>query len=183
MTTRTQWIVVGAALLVLATLLGAGIAFNSDLKPVTVASKAPDFRALDLATGDTVTLADYKGEVVLLNIWATWCAPCRAEMPSLERLHQEMKDRGLHIVAVSIDNDRDAVTDFVKEFGLTFQILHDPTGRIETTYQTTGVPESFIIDRHGIIVKKLLSAVEWDQPEQKLIWDRLLSERNDVPGT
>lgn len=176
MTSRIQWIVVGGALTVLGGLLGAGLAFNSDLRPVGVGSEAPDFTGVNIATGDTVGLDHYRGDVVLLNIWATWCPPCRAEMPSLERLHRDLGTRGLRIVAVSIDHaDQKIVSDFVQEVGITFDILHDRKGRVETIYQTTGVPESFVIDRHGVIVKKEIGAIEWDHPSRKVLLEWLLS--------
>jgi peroxiredoxin len=182
MTNRGQWIAVGAVLVAVAGLLGAGLALSGDLAPVSVGAKAPVFRALDLATGDTVGLADYSGDVVLLNIWATWCGPCEQEMPSMERLHQELAPEGLKIVAVSIDDgDPDNVRRWLTDRNLTFQVLLDRTGGIQRIYQTTGVPESFVIDRHGVIVKKTF-ATEWDHPTQKALFRRLLADRNGARG-
>jgi cytochrome c biogenesis protein CcmG/thiol:disulfide interchange protein DsbE len=93
--------------------------------------------------------------VVLLNIWATWCPPCVEEMPSMEKLHQELKDDGFEILAVSIDvSGAKAVIPFMKKHKLSFPALTDTKGAIKSLYQTTGVPESFIIDKDGIIVEK-----------------------------
>jgi len=144
-------------------------------------TEAPEFTATTLA-GDTAHLGDYRGRIVLLNIWATWCSPCREEMPSMERLYQRLRERGVpfEVVAVSIDaraGEKDAsgkvggdLAAFVEEFGLTFTVLHDPTGRIQRTYQTTGVPESFLIAREGTIYRRLVGAVEWDTAE----WERTI---------
>jgi peroxiredoxin len=137
---------------------------------------APEFTATSLS-GDTMRLADFRGRVVLLNIWATWCAPCREEMPSMERLYRRLQERGVpfEVVAVSIDartGDKDVAGNvggdlaaFVEAFELTFTVLHDPSGRIQRTYQTTGVPESFLIAREGTVYRRLVGAVEWDTPE------------------
>ena len=123
-------------------------------------------------------LADYRGKVVLLNVWATWCPPCRIEMPSMERLHKTLAGTDFRIVAVSVDEDDSTVVNaFVRELGLTFDILHDQTGAIQGIYQTTGVPESFVIDRDGVIVKKVIGAVEWDGPVNEALIRRLLDAR------
>jgi peroxiredoxin len=171
---------VGAVLVTVGGVLGAGLALSGDLAPVSIGSKAPGFRVPDLVTGDTVGLADYSGEVVLLNVWATWCAPCEQEMPSMERLHRELGPEGLKIVAVSIDDaDADGVRRWLADRQLTFRVLWNRSGNIQRTYQTTGVPESFVIDRHGIIVKKVIGATEWDHPTQKGLFRRLLADRSD----
>jgi len=183
MTKRGQWFAVGAVLLAIGGLLGAGLALSGDLAPVSVGSEAPDFRAVDLATGDSAGLAEYQGEVVLLNIWATWCAPCEQEMPSMERLHQELGAQGIKVVAVSVDEgDAEGVRRWAAERQLSFRILQDRTRGIERIYQTTGVPESFVIDSHGVIVKKVIGAAEWDHPAQKALFRRLLAERDRVKG-
>ena len=125
---------------------------------------APNFTLPDL-DGKMINLADYKGKVVLLNIWATWCAPCVKEMPSMEKLYQELKDEGLEILAVSIDETgSEAVRPFMEKHKLNFPALTDTEGKTKTLYQTTGVPESFIIDRDGIIVEKIIGPREWATP-------------------
>jgi len=162
---RRRW---GVLLGVAATLV-FGVALVIKILPqidlVGVGSKAPDFRALDLDTAKPVSLADYRGKVLLVNIWATWCEPCRAEMPAIERLHHLVTDTAFRIVSVSVDKaDSGTVTAFARQFGLTFPILQDASGRIQDEYQTTGVPESFVVDRQGVIVKKVIGAAEWDGP-------------------
>ena len=177
MTVRQQWIVVAAVV----ALLGGGLfaavrLFADDLFPVTVGSRAPDFRARDLATLRVKTLADYKGQVVLLNVWATWCPPCIVEMPSMEALYKEYGPQGLRIVAVSIDDyvSEDSIRAFAKGLGLTFEILHDPTHAIERAYQTTGYPESFVISRDGTIRKKWISAANWNSAGNRALVAELL---------
>jgi peroxiredoxin len=145
---------------------------------VGVGSRAPEFEAVDLRTGRPARLGDYRGQVLLLNIWATWCQPCRVEMPSMERLARRLAATDFRILAVSVDEgDSTVVNAFVKELGLTFDVLHDRSGRIQRVYQTTGVPESFVINRQGIIVKKVIGAAEWDSPVNDVLIRRLLDER------
>lgn len=160
---KGQWIAVGVIVAVLAGALTMGVLIQGDIQRVEVGAQAPGFTATDLASGEIVSLADYQGEVVLLNLWATWCAPCRVEMPSMQRLYEALASEGLKIVAVSVDaGNPDAVKEFSQELSLTFDILHDETMEIETTYQTTGLPESFIIDRSGAIVHWEIGPEQWD---------------------
>src|SRR6185436_13714307 len=124
----------------------------------------PAFSAQRL-DGKPAALADYDGKVILLNVWATWCVPCRAEMPSMERLQHEFAGSDFRVVAVSVDQDGpDVVQKFARELGLSFDILHDRAGEIQRTYRTSGVPESWVVDRHGMVVKKVIGAVQWDSP-------------------
>lgn len=165
------------ALLAAGTVLGVKLA--PQIFPVEVGSRAPDFSATDLSTGRTRTIADYRGQVVLLNVWATWCAPCRLEMPSMERLHRELGPRGLKVVAISIDEGgAERVREFAAQLDLSFEILHDPSRAIERVYQTTGVPESFVLSREGLIMKKVIGAAEWDSAVNRDLILRLLARRN-----
>jgi len=139
--------------------------FDLSGKPVLDKSvSAPNFTLPDL-DGNMVSLSDYKGKVVLLNIWATWCPPCVEEMPSMEKLYQELKDEGFEILAVSVDvSGAKEVIPFMKKHKLSFPALTDTKGDIKSLYQTTGVPESFIIDRNGIIVEKVIGPRDWATP-------------------
>jgi peroxiredoxin len=180
MTARQQWTIVGIIILVLGGALFAASRLLSDqLYPVSVGSKAPPFHAVTVdSVPRTQTLADYKGQVVLLNIWGTFCLPCRDEMPAIEKLHQAMAPQGLKIVAVSMDDPgfENKIRAFVKEFGLTFQILYDPSGKITNDYQTTGVPETFIIARDGVIRKKVIGAADWNSATNRALIAQLLAE-------
>jgi cytochrome c biogenesis protein CcmG/thiol:disulfide interchange protein DsbE len=154
--------------------------FHKEMFPVVVGTEAPPFRAVTLdSVPKQKSLDDYRGQVVLLNVWATWCLPCRVEMPSIEKLHQEYGPKGLKIVAVSIDDPgTDAqIRDFVKSFRLTFEILHDPRNVITDDYQLGGYPETFVIGRDGIIRKKVMEATDWDSAENRALIERLLAEK------
>jgi len=178
MTVRQQWAFVGIVVLILGGgLLAATRYLGDELFPVTVGSKAPDFHANTIDGAPAAkTLADYKGEIVLLNVWATWCVPCRTEMPSIQALHDRFAARGLKVVAVSVDNAGfdDEIRTFRDQFGLTFEILHDATGNIQRDYQTTGVPETFIIGRDGMIRRKVIAADNWDSPANQALFAQLL---------
>ena len=159
-----------------------GVALAIKIRPqvdlVGVGSRAPEFTATDLASGRLKRLADYRGTVVLLNVWATWCQPCRVEMPSLERLHRRLGGADFRVVAVSVDEQGpDVVAKFAQDLGLSFEILHDPSGAIQAAYQTTGVPESFVIDRDGVIIKKVIGPAEWDGPVNETVIRRLIDAR------
>lgn len=135
--------------------------------PAEVGSRAPSYAAATLA-GDTMRLDDLRGRVVLLNVWATWCTPCVEEMPALQRLHEQLDERGLSVVAVSVDagpggGDADVLS-FVDQFGLTFTVLRDASGRIEDAFGVAGLPTTFVIDRDGRIQRKVLGARDWDDP-------------------
>lgn len=119
-----------------------------------VGNRAPAFGAAEL-DGEDVSLASLRGEVVLLNVWATWCYPCRREMPSFQSLHRDFSDEGLRVVAVSIDGPgaQPAIEKFLREYGITFTVLHDPEQRVTRAFSTIGVPETFLIDRNGVLVR------------------------------
>jgi len=183
MTRKRSWtpyavtVVVGAAVVLFAW-------SNRDrLSPVVPGRPAPEFSALDLE-GTPKTLADYRGKVLLLNVWATWCPPCQQEMPSMQRLREAIPDEDFAILAVSVDapfGERDSfgreggnLKVFAETMGLTFRILHDPTGKIQEIYRTTGVPESFVVGRDGVIKKKVAGPTEWDAPANVDLIRRLL---------
>jgi thiol-disulfide isomerase/thioredoxin len=187
-TARGQWAVVLGVVAALALGVWAATrALGDELFPVAVGSRAPDFRAAVVqatvpprAGGDPAarSLADYKGQVVLVNIWATWCGPCRDEIPSLQALYRDYAPRGFRVLAVSVDEGAGSapkVRDFMRGFGVTFDVLHDPEGLIQKTYQTTGVPENFVIGADGVVRKKAY-AQDWNGPENRALIARLLDE-------
>ncbi|MFZ5823013.1 MAG: TlpA family protein disulfide reductase [Bacillota bacterium] len=128
--------------------------------------RAPSFSAVDVFTGEKVTLADLKGQVVFLNFWATWCPPCKAEMPEMEQLHQEMGDK-VRIVALGADarESPEKMAAFAKEMGLTFTIAHDRGMAVEP-YRVTGIPTSFFIDRAGIIRARYPGALSLEKMKE-----------------
>jgi peroxiredoxin len=177
MTSRQQWMIVGSIVAAMAVALGSASYFmREQLFPVTLGSEAPDFKAKVLGANSYKTLADYKGKVVVLNVWATWCEPCRQELPSLERLYQEYGPKGLKLVAVSIDDyvSEDSIRAFAKNFGITFEVLHDSTHAIERVYQTTGYPETFVIGPEGTIRKKWIGPDDWSSQGNRALVAQLL---------
>lgn len=172
------------ALLGLAILVGAAWLGRGRFEPAIAGKRAPAFRVTDLS-GRPVTLDHFQGKVVLLNVWATWCAPCREEMPSMQRLYQEMQGKDFEMVAVSVDDavdgavPKDALDKFAAELGLSFPMYHstpDSPDDIQKAYQTTGVPESFLIGKDGIIYRRLSSATPWDSPQYREQILRLIAE-------
>ena len=135
---------------------------------------AQDFGLPNLR-GDYVKLSDYRGKVVFLNIWATWCPPCREEMPSMESLYQRLKGRNFEILAVSIDQDGEkAVRPFVAKYGLTFPVLLDPDRKTYRLYGLTGVPETFIVDKSGIVIHRIIGSQNWMKKEWLDFFDRII---------
>ena len=171
-----QWLMVGVIVAGLALGAAALVLFGPNIEGVEVGKRAPDYKAARLTSGDSVSIHDAaRGHVTLVNIWATWCIPCRAEMPAIEQLWRQLGPKGLRIVSISIDeSDPSEVRSFAKEYGLTFDILHDKSTRIQQVYQTTGVPESFLLDKQGLIVKKVIGEHPWSSPSnQRLVADLL----------
>lgn len=172
----------GALLAVLVVVSAAWLS-RSRIQPVAAGFDAPSFQVTDL-NGTPVSLDDYEGKVLLINIWATWCAPCRAEMPSMERLHRMFPGDDFEILAVSVDaaagqQDRDGrpggdPAAFAESLGLTFPIFLNPGGQIRRTYHTTGVPESFLVGRDGIIYKHYAGETRWDSEANVSLVRRLL---------
>ncbi len=140
-----------------------------------VGTEAPGFRLPSLA-GEERELRAYRGQIVVLNFWATWCPPCVAEMPSLERLHHTLGPEGLAVVTVSTDEDGEALARFTREYGLTLPVLRDPGGRVAgDVFHTTGYPETFVIDRQGILLQHTVGPADWDTPEALGYFRGLLS--------
>jgi len=180
-----QWILV---LCVLGGLVLGGTAlvwYGPGVSAIAAGSKAPNYEAVDLATGDSVKLRDhYRGHVVLINIWATWCIPCKIEMPAMQRVYDSLGPLGFRIAAVSIDQEGPEVVEaFTQGLGLTFDILHDRSGAIQEAYQTTGVPESFLVDTTGIIMKRVIGAHDWASAVNVALIRRLLGDTTAIVGT
>ncbi len=119
---------------------------------VRVGEPVPAYSAVSLS-GDSVSLAAQRGTVVLLNVWATWCHPCRAEIPELRQIHASYEDRGFEVLGISIDAEGsdESVREFMKEFRMQYPVWLDPGERVSAIFQTIGVPESFLIDKSGIL--------------------------------
>ncbi|MBY0122834.1 redoxin domain-containing protein [Bacillus sp. S/N-304-OC-R1] len=137
---------------------------GSDLSQFQEGNPAPNFELTTLE-GEIVRLSDYKGKKVMLNFWATWCPPCKAEMPHMQNFYENNKDKGIEILAVNltqIDNGKEAIKTFVKAYGLTFPIPLDENAAIGTQYQAFTIPTTYIIDSNGIISKKIVGPMDED---------------------
>jgi peroxiredoxin len=142
------------------------VASSSDVGP-NIGKKAPSFE-LNSLDGKKVGLSDYSGKVVLLNFWASWCGPCKAEMPSLNALYTELKDRDFVVLAVSIDSSEGPVRSFRTEKGLAFPILMDPEKEVYfDDYAVFALPTSFLIDADGVVREKFMGEIQWDAPAVK----------------
>jgi cytochrome c biogenesis protein CcmG, thiol:disulfide interchange protein DsbE len=130
-------------------------------RPLQAGDRAPAFAA-PIPGGDTLTLASLRGDPVLLNVWATWCPPCREEMPSLQVLHETYGPRGLRVIGVSVDSRgaESAIRSFTADHGITFTILHDPAEAVSRQFRINGVPETFLIDAGGRIAHRWIGAFD-----------------------
>ena len=174
-----------AVLVAAGVLVAVWVARQRD-QPVAAGFRAPDFAVTD-EQGETVTMATYAGKVVLLNVWATWCGPCREEMPSMQRLYDRFSREDFEIAAISVDALPDRTDDqgnpggdplaFARELGLTFPVLLDPSGKIQRIYGASKVPESFLIGRDGVIYKNVAGSTDWNSPTNVELVQRLVEGR------
>lgn len=136
--------------------------------------QATDF-TLDALQGGRVSLSSYRGKLVFLNFWATWCPPCRSEMPAMQALYERLQARGLVIVAVDLAEDRQVVAEYIKSNKLTFPVLLDATGEVGGTYGAQSIPTTYIIDREGRVLARGIGAQwKWDSPEIVALFEKLL---------
>jgi len=146
-----------------------------------VGMPAPDFQLYDL-DGNAITLTGLRGKIVFINFWATWCGPCRVEMPGMELLYQEFGRRDFEILAISTDAQGPAVTrPFRNQLGLSFPILHDSDYRVGVTYGARTLPMTFLVDREGVITHKIFGARDWQSPEGKQIIANMIGRRAEPP--
>lgn len=131
---------------------------------VAIGAPVPQFSAPDLQ-GENLSLTDFQGEPVLLNVWATWCIPCREEMPDLQAIQDTYGERGLRVVGVSVDQLHAAgdIARFLDDHRISFTILHDPQSRVGRTFRTVGVPETFLIGRDGLLLARWFGPIDADQ--------------------
>ncbi len=170
---RTVVVLVAAAIL--------GVMFlvvwlqSSKYEPLVVGKQAPDFQLPDL-NDKPLRLSDYRGKVVFLNFWATWCKPCREEMPSMEVLYKNFEKDGLVILAVSIDRvtTKKEIPPFVKGLNLTFPVLVDSWGQTDKRYKLMGVPETYIIDQQGVLREKVIGPRDWTRLDNLKVLTQLL---------
>ena len=168
------------AVLLMVVCISIGHAAPPDMLPVAermsvkLGEPAPNFQLRDL-NGHLITLSDLRGKVVLLNFWATWCGPCRVEMPAMEQLYRMFQRKDFEILAVSTDAQGAAITrPFQQENRLTFPILHDPDYRVGLSYGARSLPMTFLIDRQGVIRHQVFGARDWEAPEAQQLVQMLM---------
>ena len=135
----------------------------SGSRPPHIGSNAPDFTVQD--SDRKITLSELRGKVVVLNFWATWCAPCVEELPSLVNLQQKMRNKGITVLAVSVDQDESLYRRFVQDHNLNLLTVRDANQKSNNLYGTFKFPETYIIDRNGVMRRKFIGAVDWTEPE------------------
>ena len=151
-----------------------------ELKPYEVEYPAETFISpsfeLPTLSGGKLKLTDYRGKVVFINFWATWCGTCKIEMPSMEKLYQRFKNHGLEMLTISVDKDQTLIRPFMDEYKLTFPVLLDPKSNVaKQKYKTTGVPETFIVDQRGVIRYKAIGPRDWATEETMAAFATLIS--------
>jgi len=162
-------------MLILAGYLALFIAGCGESPVASVGKPAPDFDTVDMQ-GEIWSLSKQRGQVVFVNFWATWCAPCREEMPSMQKLYERLPKDKFKMVAL-YNNDKSAtVKSFVAKLGITIPILNDESNIIGPRYGLTGLPETFIIDKQGVIREKFIGPVEWDSPKIVDMLTKLINE-------
>jgi len=147
-------------------------------KKSSVGYFAPSFKLRNIK-GNYESLDSYRGDVVVLNFWATWCTPCRIEMPSFEKLYRRYRSEGVTVLAITLDkNSKNKINSFVDEYGLSFPILLDEKGEVERLYPSMTIPFTYIIDRQGRIVARVDGAKNWESSETFEAIEYLLKNRN-----
>ena len=135
---------------------------------------APNF-ILETVTGEKISLKDFKGKAVLLNFWATWCEPCKKELPSMQRIYEELRSEGVEVVAISIDrNKKERVKKYVQNYNLTFPVLLDPNQNVRKDYFILGLPTSYLIGGDGKLKGFISGAREWDSNDSKEMFSTLM---------
>ncbi|MFA6170637.1 MAG: TlpA disulfide reductase family protein [Candidatus Margulisiibacteriota bacterium] len=155
----------------------AGLVWGmGEKEPAASKKELLDFTLPDLA-GKPIKLSDYRGKVIMLNFWATWCPPCRSEMPIMQKLHEKMADKPFVIVAVNLERGAgDAVCKFVAKEGYTFKVLLDNEGEVAGRYSIYSIPTTYVINKKGKVVDKLIGARDWLSDEYLKAWSKLIEQ-------
>src|SRR6056297_1615374 len=153
--------------------------YNAGFGVLKETTPAPDF-TIETLQGDRVSLSDYRGEVVLLNLWATWCPPCREEMPSMQSIYDQLKDRGFTILAVAAPNPPretfEKIENYISEYEYTFPVLIDSEYKVNGTYGTGSIPTSWVVDTEGNLVARLVGATDWESESIMSAFEELLPQ-------
>jgi peroxiredoxin len=151
-----------------------------NLEPMKDNPQTPDF-TLPNPQGKKISLKDFRGKIVFLNFWASWCLPCRDEMPAMERLYQEFKDRNFVILAVNVKDRRQDALNFVKELKLTYPVVLDPDGNVGLLYGAWGLPTTYLIGPKGEGLARAWGPAEWYGPKARKLIEDLVTAKDDRP--
>lgn len=147
-----------------------------NLKEMTDRSPAPAFTLQDFA-GGKVRLGDFRGKLLMLNFWASWCVPCREEMPALERLYRKYKDNGFVLLGVNLQDDKNRAAAFIKELKITFPTAFDPDGEVGRLYGAWGLPATYLIDANGIALARAWGPANWFSPGARELIEKILEQQ------
>lgn len=151
----------------------------SNLQEMKDKSPSPDFTLPNLG-GEKVSLKDFRGKLLMLNFWASWCVPCRDEMPAMERLYQRYKDRGFVILGVNLQDNKKSAVAFVKELKITFSIAFDPNGEVGLLYGAWGLPATYLIDANGIALARAWGPADWYSPGARELIEALVGRSETI---
>jgi peroxiredoxin len=154
---------------VLAVILAGAIYFTirqRQPRALAIGDSAPEFAVPAVPSG-SLDLKAYRGQVVVLNLWATWCPPCVEETPSLEQFAERMRDHGVIVLSVSVDEDQEALQDFIQKYQISYPVGRDPDRSLSARYGTVQFPETYILDRRGLLAEKVIGATDWDDPRMQ----------------
>lgn len=146
------------------------------ISPTFAKEPAPDFTLPTFPDDAKISLQDFKGRVVYLDFWATWCPPCRKSFPWMDEMHERYKEDGLTIIAVSVDKKRELIEEFIKKMEPAFIIAHDPAGKVAKSYKLRGMPSSYLIDRNGVLAKVHMGFRKKDEAKLEAIIQTLLEK-------
>ena len=179
-TSRSRWlallliVAIAGAAWMLGTRLGGQAAGAAPIAGAQTGMIAPDI-TLQAIDGSQTTLSSLRGKAVLLNLWASWCPPCRAEMPSMERLHARLKDKGVVVLGVDLQEGKREVEDFVREHKISFPVVLDRNGSAGAAYGVRSIPTTFIVGRDGAILAGRIGGHEWDDPVVVALFEKLVA--------
>ena len=149
---------------ILAFILGGAVYFalrQRQARPLAIGDSAPNFSVPAFPSG-SLDLKNYHGQIVVLNLWATWCPPCVEETPSLVQFEEKMRDRGVRVLSISVDEDPKALQDFIQKNHISYPVGRDPDRSLSARYGTFQFPETYILDRQGRVAEKVIGAIDWD---------------------
>lgn len=171
-------IVLGGALLIgLVVLIGLGLQERGKKAPLSEGVTAPAFEVTDPASGKKLDLSAFRGKVIFINFWATWCPPCREELPAIDSLFKELAfDPGFAMVTILYNDSPETAKEMLRSMGLTIPVYSDAGGISARNYELTGVPETYLVDKKGILRKRVIGALDWSSPEAKSFVTSLLKE-------